>query len=272
MRLLSAIFATFVATTAFAGDDMGEGEYDGELEGLAPNSAVNNSGVVTNNLTLAAGIEVLFSADNNPTRPSVQFEPNTGWYASSDGTFRFSSNGLRWITVTGIRFSGVANLTGVPLGDSWELTNQSSTATVPSLCPRGDVGGDTDTGAGGGANGEVSIISDASEKLTLNAAGMSTPFSTKTLGVGVTTFAVTHAAQIIDGNATGGNTIATITGCEDGSFVRLLFVDSSVIITDDDTHVSNSVDISAAFTSADDTVLELMCALGSWYEVLRSVN
>ncbi len=92
-----------------------------------------------------------------------------------------------------------------------------------------------------------------------------------TLGVGGTTFAVTGEAMIIDGDA-GGNTIATITGGSTGQILILLFVDASVIITDDNTHVANSVDLSAAFTSADDTTLTLVFDGTSWYELFRSVN
>ncbi len=91
------------------------------------------------------------------------------------------------------------------------------------------------------------------------------------LGVGATTFAVTGEAMIIDGDA-GGNTIATITGGATGQTLILLFVDASVTITDTDAHTANTVDLSAAFTSADDTTLTLLFDGTSWYELFRSVN
>jgi len=92
-----------------------------------------------------------------------------------------------------------------------------------------------------------------------------------TLGVGATTFAVTGEAMIIDGDG-GGNTIATITGGATGQILILLFVDASVTITDTDAHGANTVDLSAAFTSADDTTLTLFFDGTSWYELSRSVN
>jgi len=70
----------------------------------------------------------------------------------------------------------------------------------------------------------------------------------------------------------GGNTIATITGGVAGQLVTLIFVDALVTISDDNTHAANSVDLSAAFTSADDTTLQLAFDGTSWYEVSRSVN
>ncbi len=91
------------------------------------------------------------------------------------------------------------------------------------------------------------------------------------LGVGATTFAVTGEAMIIDGDV-GGNTIATITGGVTGQTLILLFVDASVTITDDNTHAANSVDLSAAFVSADDTTLTLFFDGTSFYELARSVN
>jgi hypothetical protein len=70
----------------------------------------------------------------------------------------------------------------------------------------------------------------------------------------------------------GGNTIATITGGISGQELILIFVDALVTITDDNTHAANSVDLSAAFTSADDVVLKLVFDGTSWYEVSRSIN
>jgi len=91
------------------------------------------------------------------------------------------------------------------------------------------------------------------------------------LAAGATTFAVTGEAMIIDGDG-GGNTIATITGGATGQILILLFVDASVTITDTDAHGANTVDLSAAFTSADDTTLTLFFDGTSRYELSRSVN
>jgi hypothetical protein len=92
-----------------------------------------------------------------------------------------------------------------------------------------------------------------------------------TLGVGATTFAVTSDIVTVAGDG-GGNTIATITGGVSGQILTILFSDALITITDDNTHAANSVDLSAAFTSADDTMLTLMYDGNSWYEVSRSVN
>jgi hypothetical protein len=92
-----------------------------------------------------------------------------------------------------------------------------------------------------------------------------------TLGVAATTFAVSSDLMTVTGDPLG-NTIATITGGVSGQSLILIFVDVLVTITDDNTHAADSVDLSAAFTSADDTVLHLVYNGVSWLEVSRSVN
>ena len=92
-----------------------------------------------------------------------------------------------------------------------------------------------------------------------------------TLGVGVTTFNIEGNLVTVTGDG-GANTIATITGGYAGKEITLLFVDALVTITDTDAHTANTVDLSAAFTSADDTILKLIHNGVSWYEVSRSVN
>ena len=94
---------------------------------------------------------------------------------------------------------------------------------------------------------------------------------TITLGAAATTFAIASTSIEVTGDA-GTNTIATITGGIAGQFLALQFVDALVTITDDNTHAADSVDLSAAFTSADDTMLLLWYDGTSWYEVSRSVN
>jgi len=101
--------------------------------------------------------------------------------------------------------------------------------------------------------------------------GIATPKGAITLAAGATAIAATKSFHVITGDG-GGNTIATITGGSDGMILRLLFVDALVVITDTDAHTANTVDLSAAFTSADDTVLTLIYDGTSWYEVSRSVN
>jgi hypothetical protein len=91
------------------------------------------------------------------------------------------------------------------------------------------------------------------------------------LGVGATTFAVTGEAMVITGDG-GGNTVATITGGATGQLLILTFVDALVTITDTDAHTANTMDLSAAFVSADDKMLTLFFDGTSWYEISRSVN
>jgi len=107
---------------------------------------------------------------------------------------------------------------------------------------------------------------DASEDTYLTGAPRSL-----TLGAAATTFAITGRFMVITGDA-GTNTIATITGAAAGQELILLFVDGNVTITDDNAHTADSVDLSASFTSADDTVLKLIYDGTSWYEISRSVN
>ena len=95
--------------------------------------------------------------------------------------------------------------------------------------------------------------------------------TTKTLAASATTFEVTSDFMVITGDS-GANTIGTITGGIEGQELRLLFVDNKVTITDTDAHTADTIDLSASFTSADDTVLKLLYDGTSWYEVSRSVN
>jgi len=92
-----------------------------------------------------------------------------------------------------------------------------------------------------------------------------------TLGLGVTTFAAVGEYMQITGDG-AGNTVATITAGVTGQILTLVFVDALVTITDTDAHTANTVDLSAAFTSADDTILQVIFDGTSWYETLRSVN
>jgi len=94
---------------------------------------------------------------------------------------------------------------------------------------------------------------------------------TKTLAAAATTFAVDSGFMVITGDA-GTNTVATITNGVSGQRLLLLFVDALVTITDTDVHTANTVDLSAAFTSADDTTLELIFDGVSFYEISRSTN
>ena len=90
-----------------------------------------------------------------------------------------------------------------------------------------------------------------------------------TLSAAATTFVATSNVMTITGDG-GANTVATITGGIDGQLLTLIFVDALITITDTDSHTANTVDLAGTatnFTSADDTVLQLVFDGTSWYEV-----
>ncbi len=128
--------------------------------------------------------------------------------------------------------------------------------------------GITVTGVDDPANGQVDFT------IAANLTTSTLPALTSanlTLGDGVTALPVDSNVVIVTGDG-GANTIATITGGVNGQLVTLIFVDGLVTITGDDTHGADSADLSAAFTSADDTTLQLVYNGTSWYEVSRSSN
>ena len=95
-----------------------------------------------------------------------------------------------------------------------------------------------------------------------------------TLANGATTFLIKSNVMTVTGDG-GGNTIATITGANSGTLLTLIFVDGNITITDTDAHTADTVDLvgtATDFTSADDTVLQLVYDGTSWYETSRSVN
>ena len=125
--------------------------------------------------------------------------------------------------------------------------------------------------------GNVGIgLSDPTQKLEVNgnvkiSGQLSTDETEITLGVAAITFVTSSNVMTITGDG-GGNTIATITGAISGQSLIMIFVDNKVTITDDNGHGANTIDLSAAFTSVDDTVLHLIYNGTSWYEVSRSIN
>jgi len=104
----------------------------------------------------------------------------------------------------------------------------------------------------------------------MKARQVSTANVADTLGAAATVIALTSDVETITGDA-GTNTIATITGGDDGSVIKLIFTDALVTITDDGTHTADTVDLDSAFISADNVVLTLVRDGTSWYEVGRSV-
>lgn len=98
--------------------------------------------------------------------------------------------------------------------------------------------------------------------------------ATTTLAGGATTFAYVREMMTIDCDAGTPNTIATITGgaASVDSMLTMRFIDAHCTITDTGTDASNTVNLSAAFTSSDDDSMTLQWNGTSWREVSRSVN
>jgi len=101
--------------------------------------------------------------------------------------------------------------------------------------------------------------------------GVTSAKTTVTVAAAATTFAIASNVVIVTGDA-GGNTVATITGGAAGQVLVLIFVDALVTITDTAAATANTVNLSAAFTSAANTVLQLVHNGTKWLEVSRSVN
>ncbi len=100
---------------------------------------------------------------------------------------------------------------------------------------------------------------------------MSRGVQTTTLGVAATTLAIINDVVVLTGDA-GGNTLATITGGVIGQRLTIIFTDANVTITDDGTSATNTVNLSAAFTSTANDTLTLIYDGTSWRETARSVN
>ena len=99
----------------------------------------------------------------------------------------------------------------------------------------------------------------------------SIPTKIDTLASSVTTFIVQGNKMSLKGDA-GANTIATITGGIDGQTLVMTFVDALITLTDDNTSTSNTINLSAAFTSTANDIIVLEYNGTSWRERTRSVN
>lgn len=99
----------------------------------------------------------------------------------------------------------------------------------------------------------------------------STATTPPALGAGATTLAVTSNTATVTGHG-GGNILATITGGISGMLLTLIFTDANVTITDTAAGTADTVNLSAAFTSAANTTLTLRHNGTKWFEVARSVN
>lgn len=93
---------------------------------------------------------------------------------------------------------------------------------------------------------------------------------TVTLAASATTMLIHYNNVIVTGDA-GGNTITTIIGAHVG-IVILLFTDANVTITDTDANTANTINLSSAFTSANNTTLTLFYNGVKYFELTRSTN
>lgn len=94
---------------------------------------------------------------------------------------------------------------------------------------------------------------------------------TVTLGAGATNIAVTETLVALTGDA-GSNTISTITGGLTGMVLVIKFQDGNVTITDTAANTTNTVNLSAAWTSTASDTLTLVFDGTKWFEISRSVN
>lgn len=91
-----------------------------------------------------------------------------------------------------------------------------------------------------------------------------------TIASGATSFDVVSDYMVLTGAAAA--TIATIRGGREGQILTLSFTDANITITDDTTATADTVNLSAAFVSTANDVLQLLYDGVSWREVSRSVN
>lgn len=97
---------------------------------------------------------------------------------------------------------------------------------------------------------------------------------TTTLAAAATTIALAakrFTTLILTGDA-GANTIATITGGVAGQTLTIKFTNDKVTITDTSAATANTVNLSAAFTSAANATLTLIFDGTKWFEMCRSAN
>lgn len=91
-----------------------------------------------------------------------------------------------------------------------------------------------------------------------------------TLPAGATSFDVASAYMVL--TAPSAVTVATVKGGREGMVLTLQFADANVTITDTGTGAADAVNLSAAFTSTANDVLQLLHDGTSWREVGRGGN
>jgi hypothetical protein len=231
--------------------------------------ASSSVGLSSENVVIGQNVDVVQGSNHI----AIGHDFDTDTWANNSLVISHNNNGIQNVII------GEGNTHASPPTVTYRLTNGLGTNIAG-----GDMifTGSRSTGTGEGGNVVFntspsttagSSLNASAEALRINDEGIvETPNDSLTLAASATTIAATSNIMTITGDA-GTNTIATITGVTTtaGTLI-LIFVDANVTITDDNAHTSNSVDLNAAFTSADDTVLMLVYNGVSWYEINRSVN
>jgi len=123
-----------------------------------------------------------------------------------------------------------------------------------------------------GKGSNTAVIGNSSvTSLHLGTKVVSAPAAPVTLAAAATTFVVTAPLTILTGDG-DGNTLATITGGYSGQNIVIKFVDAEVAVTDTDADTADTINLSAALTGADNTMLSLTYDGTKWFETSRSVN
>lgn len=247
-----------------------------------------------NNTQIASTTAVFKTADGDSTNPGYGFGSGTGYgFTKSSSTINLYTNGgasiaqswgdstgtsvLRWdYQVTGAASSPPLKFTGAFYAAGTGTTNfpqffiQESGATAATTWNTAGtaIGVNLNTTSPTIFDGRV----DGVKKFTVTSGGATASgVEAKTLAAAATALAVTSNIVTVTGDA-GGNTVATITGGTAGQVLTLIFVDALVTITDDATAASNTVNLSAAFTSTANDTMTLVYDGTSWRETARSVN
>lgn len=100
---------------------------------------------------------------------------------------------------------------------------------------------------------------------------LATTATSVTIAAAAATFAITSNVVTVTGDA-GANTVTTITGGVSGQILTLIFADGLVTITDDAGGGANTINLSAAWVSSANDVMQLVFNGTSWREASRSVN
>lgn len=220
---------------------------------------------------------------------------STRWMVMPDGSMLFftASSGFLGTNVPDTEMDfrmAQAHVFGIRNGEivGNDVTQNSPTIRLSGLYDSDAGGGTTSadfrseirtfvTTAGVSPTGRLAFSIEGNEGFSIDQDGVvrissiSNNQTSTTLGAAATTLAVTSTGVTLTGDG-GANTLATITGYSEGGLLTLIFTDGNVTITDDNSHASNSVDLGAAFTGADDTTLLLRYDGTSWYELSRSIN